>query len=634
VIVSTGTILGPSTGLGVFSRELVLRADRDAGTDARPIRMPTGGALTATGSGVKVVSDDTVTLGDVTATESDVSVTADGRGDIVVAGTIRAPGTVTLRAAPFVLQRLIDAHPGTDIFAERAVLDANATVGTREDPIEIDVTTLAGRSAAGDFFVTESSDLAIDGLDVAGELGLLVTSGSAEILKRVQARRITLSTPQGAIDDDNVAQGTDLDAPDGITLTARESIGLDLDPLELNTSRLDARSETENVRVTNVRDLALRVEAPTGEVSVASLSGGITVEGARAGTQLTLFAGGGAIRGAAPAFDVEAPVVSLTAGTAVGTPDDPLRVAASSILADARNGGVDLDVAGEATLVLVSALGPSGDVRIANHGGDLTLRAVRAAGALVLSTDGSLLDGNGDTRNLGAASFDLTAAGDIGRAADALELVGGSLVAHAGGEVAVFGRTSLSVALVTAGGAVRAGSAGNLSLGRILSGGEVELVAGEDLLDANGNAGNLAGAGGAVRLRAGGVIGTRADPLEVDVRSRVAVSASGSDRGASVVIDGVVGGAGVLDVIGDPPGLVIFNGRTGASGLVTGTAMERLDAAKTLAVVAAASPPYSGIASETLDLLRVRRQADQVEIGPIWPYDDEEERGLPGAGSD
>lgn len=217
---------------------------------------------------------------------------------------------------------------------------------------------------------------------------------------------------------------------------------------------------------------------------------------------------------------------------------------------------------------------------------DVAIRTLTATGGTLslYAPRGNVVDANGDAVNLDAGTVAVRAGGGIGTPGDPLETRIGneSLWAlAAGGGLFLTEQDGLHLAFVRAAGDVNVRSlSGDILLGRIVSGGSIHLETTGSIFDNNGDEVNLirhALAGGIgplsldpaypsalseVRLIAGGVIGTRADPIEVSIEDAALwTGARGRISCTSIALAGVVAPVNGLSLPWNPPGNVYWNGQ-------------------------------------------------------------------------
>jgi filamentous hemagglutinin family protein len=290
----------------------------------------------------------------------------------------------------------------------------------------------------------------------------------------------------------------------------------------------------------------ITTEATTKDVTITARTGDITIENGGVGTIAFAFG--------IPTDDFE--------GSMPGTLDVGGTSFAGQFTATSTAGKVSLS-AGGSILLADAVVGSSAGLGFLELYGDLPEFGPRAL------QDGGTYSITG-TETVTSGDVTLTAGGDItfenafvATAALAVtNLMGYMDGMRALDETIVLNATeNPGDVIINASGTVLLGTAA-------APGGSVSITAGGSILDNNdvvddgdGEVINVI-AGANSTLQAGGVVGTDADPIEVDVvGGMLSVRARHSQGGISVDINGTVAPSNTLQVLGRPPGDVIFNGK-------------------------------------------------------------------------
>jgi len=329
----------------------------------------------------------------------EISVHSDLRVDYIAA----VGNSVTLSADGAIVNANTDVS--VDIIADALDLEALEGIGS-DTALDTQVDTLnASNADANDIRINNTGDLTVE--DVTNEGGDVSIATDADlILEYVEAdgNTVTLSAVGAIIDDD-----ADVDIlADTASLNAGNGIGSG-DLLETEIDSLSALNTTANsIEIDNDGDLTLtNVVNQAGTVDI-NVHSDLTVEHVEAtGSTVILTASGAIIDGGDADADITATTADLSAADGIGS-GDALETAISTL--NATNS-------------------TTGNVEIANTGGDLAVKNVTTASAVVLSTDGTITDGGDDKIDIVADTADLSAV-DIA-SGNALETQLNSLTAHA-----------------------------------------------------------------------------------------------------------------------------------------------------------------------------------------------------------
>ena len=457
---------------------------------------------------------------------------------------------------------------------------SNGTLGTlTDDGVKSDVRTMTGngsvllRTLAGDLTITEGSTGAGAGVNAAGS-GKVYLSASGSVL--VQA---------------NILSGSG-----HLTMAAGSNVTMSAGTMLATTGgEVSVSAGTGSATVTNLL-------TGGGDVRV-SAQGALTVSTISAGMgSVSLVAVAGSITdGTDAGANVTAAAVRLQAGGSIGALNDEF-VLVTGVVAVQAGGVVRLGNTGDLVVasmaVTVNTVGANGGV---TGVAETVLAGLTAGGSMVLVNTGNLtvdmasgVTGTGQV--LLSATGSITVNSAVTLANGSLSLLAGSgvqlnaLASVAGGtiEVVAQGGSISNAKLQTTGGNVRLTATGGVSLGVVdaRSGGaqstwgDVSVIAGGDITDADGDAlVNIHGRN--VRLSAAGSAGTlvpaTADGIEVNALT-AAVSAGGSVNvvaATGLILDTVnavavnrVGIEGLLSLNSDAGSL---SGASASTGIVIRT---------------------------------------------------------------
>jgi filamentous hemagglutinin family protein len=548
---------GPGTGIDVdaVSAGSFVNLEADAGA--------TAGSLTASGGGVFVSAGGAAILGSLLAS-SDIAVSADS----------------------------ISLTSGTA--ARDIVLEANGAIGVTaaEAGDDFEATSASGSFTGGTITTTGLGE-------DASESGYGPGDGSNILVDAA-----------GSIRLDNGS------APDRISLTARngriDSAGL------IETTQFDA-SATSDIALTDVdvvNDLMLattggsisgRSLASEGDVNLDA-NGNVTVQEARAGDDISIFAGGTALVGAASApgtgTDSEGDGFNIDV-EAVGNVSFGSAETVGNLRLVSQEGGILRLGAPEANLI------EAGGNVFVSAAFDLNLSAVNAGGDIALASQGAIDTGSlaaGDDLSLdagGALSVDAaTAGGELFAQGSSIEfgsvVIGGALNLDTPGALVLgtasagsidgSGSTITAGTLTTPGSITLSATSGEASVGTALAGSDIA-ISGASVTLADGTAGRD------IRLASAG---------DIDVGSARAgddftAESGGAFTGTLVVTtgegpdaeDGGENGYGTVAAVADD-GSNITVAAAGTIALATGTAADAIDLSSSQASIASTDALTAG----------------------------------------
>lgn len=501
-------------------------------------------------------------------------------GGVLTASRVDAgSGALAITAAA-----LRDTTTDADGLADLAAASLTATLatpsggfGTTADAIDTAVGRLTLDVSGGGIAIAQSGAVVIDGLASAGVL-LLQASGSISGAGAV--------TSAGALRLVADGDGSSLNLTGRIAVADGPATLRAADDLQL--AELALAGATRSLDLEAGGDLLL---AQGGSVTTAN--GAVL---ARAGGELqleTLNAGTGAVALQAARIrdgdadgdtetDITAGPLALTATTAIGAGGNALEISATTLAAAAGSGGLFVAEANGltvgATAVAVQRVAADGsttrldapaqeDLVVADsgalvlvlHSGDLRLGAGSAtpAAALVAGSGPVLLQAEGgrvvvDSGLFGGGPMSLLAQGDLSFAsAGRVQLTGDASADLASGANLLMADGSV---VSSAGGSLRLQATGTLTLGQLVAGGDVSLLA-RSITDSGGSEVDVRAS--SLRLVAsGGGAGTGAAPLHITV-STLAASVAGTGAAGLFVQDtdalrvGLVGPVSVQRVAAD-----------------------------------------------------------------------------------
>ncbi|WID96648.1 leukotoxin LktA family filamentous adhesin [Bosea vestrisii] len=554
-IAATGTVsLQAPQGIAVGTQA-------DGTTPRSPVQIQTNGDLILVAGGGGIGSAATALtyqiggrLVSASAAAGDAYlVAAAGNAEI---GRIFASGTASLTARAGSIQGYL---PGVAISASSIRLSATGNVGAATAALGLrvgstgDVSATVGGSAwLSGPTVSGQTPSAFRIGDIAAVNGLnLVADGEIDILRSARSSAGAVSLTGARI---TMASGAEVSAAGRVSLASDSAIVLGR--------------------------VASTLAAPAGGASIVLTATGAITGNGDSGALLDAHQAGG--------------VISLMAGTGIGTESLALAFAAPKMSARSLNGGVYLSTAGathatslaaDAGALTLSAGGnltldtvtSSSGARLSTSNGSLTLGTLVAGGDSSLAASGAVAIASATT-TAGDLSVTSTGAGITATSVDAAE------------DATLAAATSISVTNgVTAGGAASVtASGGALDLGSLSAGASSALTASGAITlgSATTTAGDLS-----ITSTSAGITATR-----IDVAEDATLAAATS---ISVTNDVTAGGVAGVTASGGTLGLGSLS--AGASSTLTASSTITLDTATTTAGDLAITSTGAGITATSID---------------------------------
>ena len=297
----------------------------DPGTFADKLTVNAGVTVESTGGNVVLQAGDDVVLNTGSLVKSDV-------------------GFVTLTAAFGDL----DNEGGVSMGAGAVQAGSDITVSARDD---ITVSTLTANAATGTVTITSTAgNIFDDGNDAT------LIAGNALILSAVRSIGQPGATPDidtavNTLSATTTGAGPFAGAPTpGIWVTDTNDLTVTTATTGDGVILIDAGGNLIAQAVTaNGTGRNVRLRALGGDLTVGTITA--------AGDIVALSATGAIVDGNAAANNVTALSLSLSAGTGIATPADPLETTVSNVAWSAGTGGIDLINTGALTITSVTAFG-------------------------------------------------------------------------------------------------------------------------------------------------------------------------------------------------------------------------------------------------------------------------------------
>ncbi len=351
-------------------------------------------------SGVFLSNNGPLTIGGVGALNgvtAAANVGIDNVGDVLLDESIALAGDLTVDVTGGG-SLLDDNDIDVDLSATTAVLNVHGSIGTGGDDLESQLAKLEGAGGAN-IFISNSGLLSIGGIGAVNGLSAggnikIANDADVQLDETLAATGDLVANVTGSLLDDADA---DLDlAANRAELTISGSVGLAADPLET---------------------MILNLEAVIGGEVILVNTGPLTI---------------GGVTGLMSGVSASSADISSTGILQV---NESLTTSGSQKLQSNSNinlvASLDTQVAGSVEIDAGGVLTMTDGVTVNSHGGDIDAKAqgdvtlgglISSGGDVTVdSTAGKILDGGDSHKEIDADSAVLTAQGDIGGAANALE---------------------------------------------------------------------------------------------------------------------------------------------------------------------------------------------------------------------
>ncbi|MFZ1742246.1 MAG: hypothetical protein WAT93_05290 [Pontixanthobacter sp.] len=550
------------------------------------------------GAGADIGAQTTILLGDVTLAAGGASVSANGN---IVLGSISgadSAGIAITSGAGSVSFTDLAADGGISILAEIGALTGNDIASGGAVSVDGDSVALHNVTSGDDLFgIAESGTFTLNSADSAGEIFISVATQS-DIGSLAAATDITVSG--GNIGLGQATAGGDIELTSGgafgivtgsLTSGGRLVIGAGLDGFTGTT--LDAGSV---INIDSNGDVSLGDAAAGANLLIDTINGSVIADSLFSAANIFVDAGGDVAVGSAATANSGQGLVDIISDGAITIAD----VAGNSAYLEARGGDLVVDQSinvvglveayGESILLrtpgnlAVTAEASDGTINIV-VGGDLDIQGASAPGNIDLTSTGGSAQVNAVVVNLGAAPTP--------------GVQGTQQITTSGGNVTITAASDVTVnSFIDAANTLTIAAGGLLDLRATASGADIDVVAADINIDANGALGRsdrtdtiliasgsdiyLGGAGGLstgfeldkdefTRVFSGGDITVEAfavttggsGNLTVDDLDVLAVTATASPTATdgNIAANGTLtlSAAGSVDVIG---GLTVINAGT------------------------------------------------------------------------
>ncbi|MBR7889540.1 hypothetical protein J9B83_11365, partial [Marinomonas sp. A79] len=403
-------------------------------TNAMTTTVETLTASAGAGS-VFVTETDGLTLGEVTSTNGDVTLTT-------TAGNLVLDQAVTANAVNLVSgASIVDAGTNGLITADTLTMTAVGAIGSATNTLNTTVDTLIASATNGSVYVTDTDDLIVGNVTSSNEDVVLAASGALTMADNAMITANNLSLSAGA------------------------AIGSATNAMTTTVETLTASAGAGSVFVTETDGLTLgEVTSTNGDVTLTTTAGNLVLDQAVTANAVNLVSGASIVDAGTNGL-ITADTLTMTAVGAIGSATNTLNTTVGTLIASATNGSVYVTDTDD---LIVGNVTSSNDV------------ALVTSGALTMA-DNAMITANNLSLSAGAA---------IGSATSAMTTTVETLTASAGsGSLFVTETDGLTLGEVTStsGDVTLTTTAGNLVLDQAVTANAVNLVSGASIVDAGTN---------------------------------------------------------------------------------------------------------------------------------------------------
>ena len=494
---------------------------------------------------------------------NDISITA-STGDITLAGNaaninnVQSDDDITIIAtAGSITEDASVEIPGdsyVDIQGDKLTITSRDEIGSSIGEYDIETTIAnldASSTTAGDIIITETNAIGLDDVDTANGAITIIAGGAIVATDVVSttdadANDITITATAGDVTIGVITAGAGVAADASITATAG------------------------SINEIGAGDAAVDITADVLTLSCQDEIGGVGE------------------------LDIETTVNSLTTSSTVAGDTYITETNAITLTSVATTDGlITIISGGNMTVTSVTAGGDTGsndDVTLTTTVGDIIMSGDITAlnDAVTLTSAGNITDTTSGATDISAADLVITAnAGTVGAigANNELDTDVDTITAAVNGAIYILEDSAVSLlSVVTTAGLIDIEAAGAITTTTVTANGGF----GVDLYASAGNlldtAGGMITATGESTLEASGVVGTNANPMDVNINGRLWILAGSMQDEVSANIAGTVNGGDATErveiLLPAPPGLVLLDnhlmgGGNYGSGSTNGTILSR-----------------------------------------------------------
>ena len=472
-------------------------------------------SITAGNGAVGITGQGDLTVESVTAANSPVSIT--GQGNVLVESVDAGTGAVTLTSSTAAVQDGISGGSSSsqpNVVGGAVTVNSATNAGDSSDALWVNASTINADATGGGVWINGAGTNPVTlGSVVAGNGPVVITGQGNVLVGSINAGTsdVTLTSVVGAVQD-GVSGGSSSSHPNVVggtfNVSSATNAGGSNDALWVNAATINADATNGGVWINSAATTpvtlasitagngavgigalgALTVESVTSVNSPISIigQGNVLVDTVNAGTgAVTLGSTAGAVQdgisggSSSSQPNVVGGTVTVNSGTDSGNSSDALWVNASTINADANNGGVWINSAATTSVTLGSIVTGNGPVVITGQS-DLLVDSVNAgAGTVTLSSvAGAVQDGvsggsSSSHPNVVAGAINVSSATNAGGSSDALWVNAATINADAtngGVWINSAATTPVTLASITAGnGAVGISALGALTVESVTS---------------------------------------------------------------------------------------------------------------------------------------------------------------------
>jgi filamentous hemagglutinin family protein len=525
----------------------IYQAD-DAGSD---VNLILGNIYANTEGNTAFKNDDGIVVYNTDGGRSSFDVYVKGDGGVTLGGGIMCPNTLTIIAE----DNIFDTHDGNDLVGRYVDLESTtAAIGQSANHLDTLAEEISDVDAVTGAYLTEIQSTKVGTIDNTGAGDVELTSDLGNLrlgVITVANGSATVTSEQGSIT--NNTGGVNVVA-DSAVLYGKTGIGSSSTDVRTTVGALSTTTDTVDTGATYVTETdaltALSARTNNSTVDIHYVNGGARTLNFAPGTHLLGFSDaalttlgfnntGGELKMNGVTIDSATGVLNitastsitqnagsltshtanLTAGTNIGAVGTAIATNVAHLTAAASDGGVYAADADANLELTASAAGTAKDIVVSNALGDMTINNVAATGAVSLTSNGSIIDGNGATKNITGTSATLVATnGAVGAAGDAIETaVAGALNATSVTGVFLTNAGNLTGLSAGASGAgnIAITNTGSVVLNTLSAAGDaVTLNASLGITDGNAGANNITADTLNVSAKSFGATG---DKIETDV---------------------------------------------------------------------------------------------------------------------
>jgi mucin-19 len=466
-------------------------------TDTLWVDTPTLAAASTSG-GIWINNASIMSATVTSVTTSGAPIVLGSEGDLVVQSVNAGTGSATLTSfGGSVLDGITNGSSARqpNVTAGTVTVNAQSNAGNPNDALWVDAATINGSATSGGVWINsvDTTPVTIGTMTTGG--GPVVIGGQGDLdVQAVNAGTgsVTLNSATGGVLDGNT-NGSSASQPNVtgglVSVSAATNAGNPSDALWVDASTISGSAATGGVWINSAATTPVTVASVTtgGGPVVIGGTGNLLIDSVNSGTgTTTLSSSAGAVEdgtsggSSSTSPNITASTVTVDSATSAGSSSNALWVDTSTINAAATTGGVWINSAATTPVTVSSVTTNGGAVAIGGQGNLLIDSINSGTGSTMLtSAAGAVLDGNPNGSsatqpNVTAGTVTVNSATNAGNSSTALWVDASTINAAAstgGVWINSAATTPVTVASVmTSGGPVVIGGAGNLLIDSVNSG--------------------------------------------------------------------------------------------------------------------------------------------------------------------